>query len=67
MLKVKKMEKIQKFSDEEKLEISGSVGLAKIAKELLEYEKGRLLREERRSLSLSKIISNLVIEKYGNA
>lgn len=55
------------YEDKKELVLDKSVGLTIEVHKLVEEEKKRLLREEGRKVSRSKIICNLVIEKYGDA
>lgn len=58
---------MNKYEDEEELKLTKSAGLTEEAHSLLVKEKERLFIEEKRKISQSKIVNNLIIEKYGNA
>ncbi len=50
------------YEDEQELILAKSAGLTKEVHELVEKEKMRLLREEGRKVSRSKIVNNALIE-----
>ena len=53
------------YEDEEELVLAKSSGLTEEVHRLIEREKKRLLEEEGRKVSRSKIVCNLIIEKFG--
>jgi len=53
------------YKDEEKLDKFKTVCLTEECHQLVFKEKERLKREDKRKVSLMKIINNLIIEKYG--
>lgn len=54
------------YTDNERLKIVTTIGITEEVREILKKEKLRLLVEEKRSLSITKILCNLALEKYGN-
>lgn len=53
------------YEDDEKLVGNTRIRLSDKCKELIKKEKKRLLKEEGRSVSMQKIINNLILENYG--
>lgn len=63
---IKHVTHVKLYKDEEELYLSKSSGLTLEVHQLIENEKNRLLEEEGRKVSRSKIVCNLIIEKYGS-
>lgn len=53
------------YEDEEELVLAKSSGLTQEVHRLVEMEKKRLLEEEGRKVSRSKIVCNALIKMYG--
>lgn len=53
------------YKDDEQLELPNRIGITKEVYKMLRDEKKRLLREDKRRLSMAKIVCNLIIKEYG--
>ena len=53
------------YSDGEYLKLNNRVGITKEVYDILKKEKKRLFKEEKRRISMAKIVCNLVIKNYG--
>lgn len=53
------------YSDGEYLELSNRIGITKEVYDILKKEKSRLSKEDKRRISMAKIVCNLIIKEYG--